>query len=76
MIRGVAPVGKLDAMKVAAAIGDVPQIVNFAVGAGTLQSFLNANEVPYKLDHSSVTKSPADIAAEASRYTVLLECIN
>jgi serine protease Do len=68
-------VGKLNAMKVAAAIGDVPQNVNFAVSAGTLQSFLNANDVPYKLDDSNATKSPADIAAEASRYTVLLECI-
>jgi S1-C subfamily serine protease len=70
-----AVVGKLNAIKVAEAIGDIPQNVNFAVSVGTLQSFLNANEVPYKLDDSSATKSPANIAAEASRYTVLLECI-
>jgi hypothetical protein len=68
-------VGKLDAMKIAEVIGDIPQNVNFAVSLGTLQSFLNANGVSYALDDSSATKSPADITAEASRYTVLLECL-
>ena len=68
-------VSKLDAMKVAEAIGDIPQNVNFAVSLGVLQSFLNANDVPYLLENSKGTKSPADIAAEASRYTVLLECL-
>jgi len=68
-------VGKLDAMKIAEVIGDIPQNVNFAVSLGTLQSFLNANGVPYVLDDNSATKSPADITAEASRYTVLLECV-
>jgi type 1 fimbriae regulatory protein FimB/type 1 fimbriae regulatory protein FimE len=42
---------------------------------GTLQSFLNANGVSYGLDDSKATKSPADITAEAMRYTVLLECL-
>jgi hypothetical protein len=68
-------VSKLDAMKIAEVIGDIPQNVNFAVSVGTLQSFLNANSVSYLLDDSNATKSPADIAAEASRYTVLLECL-
>jgi S1-C subfamily serine protease len=68
-------VGKLDAVKVAEAIGDIPQNVNFAVSLGTLQSFLNANSIPYALDDSKGTKTPADITAEATRYTVLLECL-
>ena len=68
-------VGKLNAMKVAQVIGDIPQNVNFAVSLGTLQSFLNANDVPYALDDNNATKSPADITAEASHYTVLLECL-
>ena len=68
-------VGKLDAVKVAEVIGDIPQNVNFAVSLGTLQSFLNANDVPYVLDDNGTTKSPADITAEASRYTVLVECL-
>ena len=68
-------VGKLNALKLAEVIGDIPQNVNFAVSLGTLQSFLNANGVDYVLDDGKGTKSPADIAAEASRYTVLLECL-
>jgi uncharacterized protein len=68
-------VGKLNAVKVAEAIGDIPQNVNFAVSLGTLQSFLNANDVPYVLDDHNATKSAADLAVEASRYTVLLECL-
>ena len=52
-------VGKLDAIKIAEVIGDIPQNVNFAVSLGTLQSFLNTNGVPYKLDDSSATRSPA-----------------
>jgi S1-C subfamily serine protease len=68
-------VSKLNAVKVAEAIGDIPQNVNFAVSLGTLQSFLNANSVPYALDDSKATKTPADITAEATRYTVLLECL-
>jgi S1-C subfamily serine protease len=68
-------VGKLDALKMAEVIGDIPQNVNFAVSLGTLQSFLNANGVPYLLDDGIATKTSADIAADASRYTVLLECM-
>jgi S1-C subfamily serine protease len=67
-------VGKLNALKIAEVIGDIPQNVNFAVSLGTLQSFLNANDVPYVLDDSTAAKTPADIAADASRYTVMLEC--
>jgi S1-C subfamily serine protease len=67
-------VGKLDALKMAEVIGDIPQNVNFAVSLGTLQSFLNANGVPYLLDDGTATKTSADVAADASRYTVLLEC--
>ena len=55
-------------------IGDIPQNVNFAVSSGTLQSFLNGNGVPYAVDDSTGTKTSADIAADASQYTVLLEC--
>jgi len=73
-VVGVA-VEKLDALKFAEILDDLPQNVNFAVSAGTLQSFLNAKGVPYALDDSKATKSPADIAAEAAHYTVLLECV-
>jgi S1-C subfamily serine protease len=67
--------GKLDAIKVASAINDIPQNVNFAVSVGTLQSFLNANGVAYSLGGGPVKKTNATLAAEASRYTILLECL-
>jgi S1-C subfamily serine protease len=67
-------VGKLNAIRIATVTGDIPQNVNFAVSLGTLQSFLNANGVPYALDDRGVTRSTADIAAEASRYSLLLQC--
>ena len=66
--------GKLNALKIAEVIGDIPQNINFAVSLGTVQSFLNTHGVPYVLDDTTNTKSYADIAAEAMRYTVLLEC--
>jgi S1-C subfamily serine protease len=67
-------VGKLDALKVAEKIGDIPQNINFAVSLGTLQSFLNTHGVPYVFEESNVTKCYADIAAEATRYTVQIQC--
>ena len=68
-------VGKLDALKIAKITGDIPQNVNFAVSLGTLQSFLNANGVAYKIDESNDVKSPADIATDASQFTIFLECL-
>jgi hypothetical protein len=68
-------VSKLNALKMAEKIGDIPQNVNFALGLWTLHAFLDTNGVPYTSDDSSTAKSPADIAAEAARYTVLLECV-
>ena len=67
-------VGKLNAVAVAEATGDIPQNVNFAVSLGTLQSFLDANSVPYELDDRSYKESSANIAAKASAYTVPLQC--
>jgi S1-C subfamily serine protease len=66
--------GGLDAVKFAQVTGDVPQNVNFAVSAGTLQSFLNAHQVPYILSDGAAKKGSAEISAEASRYTIFLEC--
>jgi S1-C subfamily serine protease len=38
-------VGKLDALKVASVTGDIPQNVNFAIKAGVVRTFLQANGV-------------------------------
>jgi S1-C subfamily serine protease len=67
-------VGKLDAIAVAQATGDIPQNVNFAVSLGTLQSFLDANNVAYEIDERQTTETPANIATHATSYTILLQC--
>ena len=67
-------VAKLDAIKIARAIGDIPQNVNFAVSAGTARAFLDAEGVPYETARSGDTLAPDDVAAKAKKFTVLVEC--
>lgn len=67
-------VGKLDAVRVAAAIGDIPQNINFAVSLGALQSFLNAHDVFYEIEQDSRVKRSSEIATKAAKYSVFLEC--
>ena len=66
--------GKLNAIKVATAIGDVPQNVNFAIKAAVLAAFLDSNGVHYTMGELGTARSPADIAEEARRFTVPVEC--
>ena len=66
--------GKLNAIKVATAIGDVPQNVNFAIKAAVVASFLDSNGVHYATGGLGAARSPADIAEEARRFTVPVEC--
>jgi S1-C subfamily serine protease len=67
-------VGKLDAIKVAQATGDIPQNVNFAVSAWTARAFLDAYNVPYETAPSEPKMSASDVAAQARDFTVLVEC--
>jgi len=52
---------------VAEATGDIPQNVNFAVALGTLQSFLDANNVQYEFDDNPAKESAANIAPRRQR---------
>ena len=67
---------KLDDSKMARATGSVGQNVNFATSGQTVKAFLDANSVPYKTGGGffSREKSNADIAEEARKWTVLVEC--
>lgn len=67
---------KLSDSKMAKATGSVGQNVNFAVNGQTVRAFLDANQVPYKTGGGlfSREKSNADIAEEARKWTVLVEC--
>ncbi len=67
-------VSGLDALRIAAATGDLPENVNFGVALGTLQSFLDTHTVDYDyLIDAPVLDGPA-IAERASRSTVALYC--
>jgi len=66
--------GKLNAIKIASVIGDVPQNVNFAIKASVMATFLDANGVRYATWQPGTARSPADIAEEAKRFTVPVEC--
>jgi TPR repeat protein len=68
---------KLLELKTAIATGSLPQNVNFAVNAQTLRSFLDAHKVPYKTGSRFFVseKSTADLAEEAQKWTVIVECL-
>ena len=67
-------VSKLDAIAVAAATGDLPQNVNYAVHGAVLRTFLDLNGVDYRALARSGQRSDAELADEARRFTVLVTC--
>jgi hypothetical protein len=67
-------VSKLDAVAVASINGDIPQNVNFAISLGTLQAFLDSNDVDYQTRASSSLRSNADVAELAKAATVQIQC--
>lgn len=67
---------KLNAIKFARATGVLPENINFAVSEGTARAFLDKHNVPYNTARSDKTLPTADIAAQATGYTVLIECWN
>ncbi len=69
----VSSIGTVEAVKYTG--GALPQNVNFAASVGTLQSFLNAHQVPYvQSGLNDARKNSAEIASLGQRYTVMLEC--
>ena len=66
--------GKLNALKVAGAIGDIPQNINFAIGGNILRAFLDAKGISYKEAGRGEDLRGEQIAALASSFTVLVEC--
>ena len=66
--------GKLDALKLARATGDIPQTVNFAIKGNVARDFMAANGVEAVAAFSAIELSPADVAERAQLYTALIEC--
>lgn len=67
-------VAKLDAIKVAKAIGDIPQNINFAIKGEVAQVFLNAHKVKFKTATAAKKLENTDIANRGRAFTVLVEC--
>lgn len=67
-------VSKLDAIRVAKAIGDIPQNVNFAINATVARGFLDAKGVKYETAPSNKKLEAADVGELAKKFTVVVEC--
>jgi S1-C subfamily serine protease len=67
---------KLSDSKMAKATGQVGQNVNFAVSGQTLKTFLDTHKVEYRGSgmFSFGGKSTADLADEARKWTLVVEC--
>jgi TPR repeat protein len=67
-------VSKLDAVFVANLTGDLPQNVNFGISLGTLQTFLDANDVDYTSQPATRELANASIAEAAKSATFQIVC--
>ena len=67
---------KLDAMEMAAAVGDLTQNVNFATAQGTTLGFLRESGLPIEVSTSGQATEVSEIVERARRFTVLVECWN
>ena len=67
---------KLSDSKMARATGQIGQNVNFAVNGQTLRTFLDTHKVDYRSGGGffSRDKSTADLADEARKWTLVVEC--
>ncbi|MDI4233597.1 trypsin-like peptidase domain-containing protein [Bradyrhizobium sp. Arg237L] len=67
--------GKLDAIKVAQATGNIPENINFAIKTGALKDFLDNSAVAYRVTtQRDPNKETAEIAKAARGYTLLISC--
>jgi S1-C subfamily serine protease len=66
---------KLNALRTAAATGDIPQNVNFAIKAGVARGFLDANGVDYRITAETRELKTADVGDRAKKFTLFIECL-
>jgi len=68
-------VSKLDALKVAQRMGDLPQNINFAIRGDVVRSFLEAHGASFTASDSSSKLENTDIAARGAAVTVRVRCL-
>jgi len=67
-------VAQLNKLKVAKAIGSLPENVNFGIKASTVRQFLTASGLPTKWSKKSKRMSTKDLAKIAKNQTVMVVC--
>lgn len=67
-------VGKLDAVRVAGATGDIPQNVNFAIKVDILRMFMDANRLAHTSIPSTGRLDAVQVANKARSSTVQVVC--
>ena len=67
-------VAQLDRLKVAKAIGSLPENVNFGIKASTVRQFLTASGLPTKWSARSQSMSTTELAKIAKNQTVMVVC--
>jgi S1-C subfamily serine protease len=67
-------VAQLNKLKIAKAIGSLPENVNFGIKASTVRQFLNASGLPTKWSKRSKSMSTRDLAKIAKIQTVMVVC--
>jgi S1-C subfamily serine protease len=67
-------VSQLNKLKVAKAIGSLPELVNFGIKASTVKQFLNSSGLPSSWSRRSKRMSTKDIAKIAENQTVMVVC--
>lgn len=66
--------GKIPGLRIAAATGDIPENINFAIKTGALRDFLDNSVVPYQTAEPKGELKTTDIAGNARPYTMLISC--
>ena len=66
--------GKLDVMRLAPFLGDIPQNVNFALKAEMVRTFLDSKGIAYRTARSEQQLSPADVGEIGRPFTVHIAC--
>lgn len=63
---------KINAIKFAKAMGDLPENINFAVKTGAVRDFLDNSAVAYQTAEPKAELKTAEIASKARAYTMLI----
>ena len=67
-------VSQLNKLKMAKAIGSLPELVNFGIKASTVKQFLNSSGSPSSWSRRSKRMSTKEIAKIAENQTVMVVC--